>query len=335
MIIQNVHNYLKVVNKGGIMSEQPAKHLPTRLSIGTIAGVLYGLLARLAFGLDFDTELFSTLTWGFLTFVPLALGAVTIYAVRADHTVSAFFYPWLTSVFFLLAVSLLTLEAAICIWMASPFFFLVSGIGGLLMRAVLRVRSGRTGGYLLTALMVAPFVTSPLEMSLQRPDMYRTVASHIIIEASPEVVWEQIIRVPTIQPHERRLTFFQFFGIPHPVEATMDIDSGLRRSTYENGMAFNEAVHVWEPGQTLSFGIDPDASTPLPMPFNEIDGGLFALVDGTYRIEPLGAGRVRLHLISTHRLSTSFNAYGGLWTDFILADLQQYILEIVKRRAES
>lgn len=317
------------------MSEQPAQHRFIRLIIGTVAGVFYGLLARLAFGIDFDAELFSTLTWGFLTFVPLTLGAVTIYAVRADQTVSAFFYPWLTSVFFLLAVSLLTLEAAICIWMASPFFFLVSGIGGLLMRLVLRIRGGRTSSYLLTALMVAPFVTSPLEMQFRRPDMYRTVATHIMIEASPEVVWEQIIRVPAIQPHERRLTVFQFLGIPQPVEATMDIDSSLRRSTYENGMAFNEVVHVWEPGQTLSFGIDLDPTIAQPMPFNKIDGGMFALIDGTYRIEPLGAGRVRLHLISTHRLSTSFNAYGGLWTDFILADLQRYILEIIKRRAES
>jgi hypothetical protein len=32
--------------------------------------------------------------------------------------------------------------------------------------------------------------------------------------------------------------------------------------------------------------------------------------------------QVLLHLSSKHRLSTRFNAYGGLWTDFIMSDLQ-------------
>jgi hypothetical protein len=44
---------------------------------------------------------------------------------------------------------------------------------------------------------------------------------------------------------------------------------------------------------------------------------------------------VLLHLSSKHRLSTRFNAYGGLWTDFIMSDLQSDILRIVQARAEA
>ena len=59
--------------------------------------------------------------------------------------------------------------------------------------------------------------------------------------------------------------------------------------------------------------------------------------EGEYRIEPLapeGSGRVRLRLESRHRLSTRFNPYAGLWTDFILGDTQRYILEALKERCE-
>jgi hypothetical protein len=34
------------------------------------------------------------------------------------------------------------------------------------------------------------------------------------------------------------------------------------------------------------------------------------------------------------RLSTRFNGYAGFWTDFIMRDTQQYILEIIRDRCE-
>jgi hypothetical protein len=230
------------------------------------------------------------------------------------------------------------MEAFICVWMASPLFFLVSGIGGVVMRLLFRFRGGRTPSVILTAFMIAPFVASPLETRLLTvPDSYRTVTNDIVIQASPQVIWDQIVRVPEIQPHERRLTFFQLMGVPQPIAATLDVDGagGLRHSTYANGMAFNERVLAWHPQEKLHFTISVDPAAPLPMPFNEINGLYFAMIDGQYEIVPLPSGDVLLRLSSTHRLSTSFNAYGGLWTDGILYDLQGYILGIIKTRAES
>jgi hypothetical protein len=64
-----------------------------------------------------------------------------------------------------------------------------------------------------------------------------------------------------------------------------------------------------------------------------VGGPYFDVLQGSYRIEPLTRG-VRLHLSSEHRLSTRFNPYAALWTDFIMRDTQDYILRIVARRAE-
>ena len=63
--------------------------------------------------------------------------------------------------------------------------------------------------------------------------------------------------------------------------------------------------------------------------------GRFDVIDGAYTIEPLTDGRVLLHLSSHHRLSTRFNVYGGAWTDYVMRDLQNYILRIIKARCEN
>jgi hypothetical protein len=100
---------------------------------------------------------------------------------------------------------------------------------------------------------------------------------------------------------------------------------------------FVETVDVWEPGRALAFSIhaDPDTIPATTLDAHVTVGGpYFDVLRGRFDIEPVGPGRVRLHLSSQHRLSTGFNGYARLWTDFIMADVQAYILEIVKRRAE-
>jgi hypothetical protein len=64
------------------------------------------------------------------------------------------------------------------------------------------------------------------------------------------------------------------------------------------------------------------------------EGGPFDVMDGTYRIEPLENGQILLHLSSTQRITTHINSYGSLWTMYIMTDLQNNILEIIKARCE-
>jgi len=66
-----------------------------------------------------------------------------------------------------------------------------------------------------------------------------------------------------------------------------------------------------------------------------VGGPYFDVLEGTYRIERLNDRQVLLHLSSKHRLSTRFNFYAGLWTDFIMRDIQRNILRIIKRRCEA
>jgi hypothetical protein len=74
---------------------------------------------------------------------------------------------------------------------------------------------------------------------------------------------------------------------------------------------------------------------PSPLPLKEIGGRYFDVIEGRYVIEPVGENKVILHFTSTHRLTTRFNFYGGLWTDFFMRDVQTYILQIMKVRSEA
>ena len=99
-------------------------------------------------------------------------------------------------------------------------------------------------------------------------------------------------------------------------------------------LLFVEEVTAWQPRQGFSFTIALDPNTSPPWPWSQVGGPAFEILDGVYTIEPLDSQRVVLHLSSRHRLSTKLNPYGGLWTDFLLGDIQNYILTIVKDRAE-
>jgi hypothetical protein len=43
---------------------------------------------------------------------------------------------------------------------------------------------------------------------------------------------------------------------------------------------------------------------------------------------------VRLHLTSRHRISTHFNAYRSLWSDYLMSEIQANLLRVLKGRIE-
>ena len=191
----------------------------------------------------------------------------------------------------------------------------------------------------MAAVLVLPFLVSPLESRVAAAMQLREVDTAIDIDAPPATVWRHIIRVPAFRPEEHRLAFSHVIGFPRPVEATLSHEGvgGVRHATFERGVLFVETVTTWEPERELAFSIRADPGTIPPSALDEhvtVGGPYFDVLDGRYRLEPLGVGRVRLHLSSTHRLSTHFNLYSGAWTDFVMRDVQRYILGILKERCE-
>jgi hypothetical protein len=310
--------------------------------VSLLIGVGYGALARLVFGLDLFKDEFGVMTTSFIFLVPFGLGIAAVM-VGERHSRWKWWQwiviPWLAALLALGAALALAWEGIICIFLWVPLFLVLSSLGGLVGALVGYFLRKRGRMLFLAAFLILPFVTAPLEHRIPLPDDRRVVRTEIEIAAAPEVVWQNIARVPAIRPEEQGPSLFHALGFPRPVEATLSREGvgGVRHASFEGGVVFIETVTDWEPAHRLAFTI---AADPESIPQTTLDehvtvgGPFFDVLSGEYEIEGVAPGKVVLHLASTHRLSTHFNLYSGIWTDKIMRDVQEYILEIIKRRCE-
>jgi hypothetical protein len=187
--------------------------------------------------------------------------------------------------------------------------------------------------------VIFALLLAPLERRLSPPVDHRTVETEIRIHAPASVVWRNIERVPAIRPEELNPTWTHRIGFPRPIEATLSHEGtgGVRHASFEHGLLFIETVTEWEPEHVLGFSIRADTRNIPKTTLDEhvtIGGRYFDVLHGEYRIEPLPNGEVDLQLSSEERLSTDFNGYAGMWSDAVMASLQQSILEVIRQRCE-
>jgi hypothetical protein len=328
--------------------QSPRKALKARsprslLVAGILAGLAYGLFARLMFDRKVSGNLIGIMSASFLLLVPFAIGFLCVYAGESKGRWSwgqRILVPWIAAGACMAAAICLAWEGAICIALWSPLFLILTTLGALaggLTRDFLAPRSGRN---LLAFCLIVPFLIAPVERRFPPAPELRTVATQIEIDAPPEVIWNQIERVPPILPAEQRRTLTQAMGFPRPIQATLSFEGpgAVRHASFEGNLVFIETVHTWQPGHRLAFSIRADTAAIPATTLDEhvtVGGPFFDVLDGDYSIELLAARRSILHLSSRHRLSTHFNFYAGLWTSFIMRDIQDNILHVIKNRCEA
>jgi hypothetical protein len=310
--------------------------------VGVPVAALYALLVYLVFGdYGWGRDLFGLMTLGFLFVAPFVVGVIAV-SVAPLPARTSWSYGLTASLLSCLSGLILLIvlgrEAAVCVILLAPAALVMALLGGLLATWIAR-RVTRPEQQSSFALLIAllPFLVTPIESQFPPGDSFRVVSVRQPIHADAGAVWYQITNFEPITPEEHRPSAFHLLGLPKPVSATL-MGEGLgvvRRGTYENGLTFREIVTAWEPERTFAFTIDVDPDLPPPPPYDGIGGRYLALTSARYTIEPAPDGTVILVLESSHRVSTRFNEYSGAWTDVILADLQRYLLRIVKERTEA
>ena len=318
-------------------------------------GVAYGIFIRLLYlphpapgshALGPSSPLFPTDLWvmttGFLIVVPFVMGWLTIAETSSDrefHWVRWIFLPWAAVLLADLGLLLALVEGLICLVFAIPITLFVSSIGGI-SAGFFHRRKYLHSRTTTACLAVVPLLVSFLEMRVAPSLEVRTVETSITIHASVESVWKNIKSVPAIRPSEIKPNWTHRIGFPLPVEATLDRDGigGIRHATFQGGLLFIETIDRWEPNHVIAFSIAADTEHIPPGTLDDhvtIGGRYFDVLNGEYRLEPMPDGSILLHLSSQERLSTDFNAYAALWTDAVMRNLQQSILEVVKHRCET
>jgi hypothetical protein len=338
-----------------ILGQQPVKPSKPPLSrkwlivAGIISGALYGLIARAVFGFFDPTEkYFEVMSKTFILGVPFSIGFISSWFGDKyprqnvlSNILGFVFTPILGSVAFVVIALMIHWEGVICFVLWLPFIVPMSLVGALFGFICLKIITAkRNKTFCVAVVALLPFAASPLEHLQQAAAEIRTVQTQIKIDASAETVWKQIRSVPLISEREQSYSFSHIIGFPRPLEAKL-VGEGVgavRYATFEHGVLFVETINEWDEPRRLSFSIHADTKNIPPKTFDEhvtIGGKYFDVLNGTYWIEDIGNGDVILHLSSEQRLSTRFNFYSHYWTEYLMSDLQNYILAIIKKRCET
>ncbi|MGE7776638.1 hypothetical protein ACQKLP_18065 [Chitinophaga sp. NPDC101104] len=310
---------------------------------------LLSLFAPVAFGTfmlyifeAFDGwKLSDVMSISFLFFVPFAMGVLNTwlasYAQSQRRDVSIFL-PWASMVLFLVLSMALGMEGWACWVMIFPLFMVAGTLGGLTGRWMRRRQ--KHGKTYVSILLLLPLFISPIEQWMGKiPGRYKTY-TFIDIQAPKNRIWPLVTRVSDISAEENKAGITRWLLFPQPVRAELDKEGtgGFRKAVFTGGLVFDETVEAYRHEEFMRFTIK---ANPYDIPSTTMDehivigGQFFDVLNGTYELEQLDDSTCRLHLYSHFKLATTFNWYASIWAGWIMEDIQDNILQVVRRRAEA
>jgi len=317
------------------------KNIKTLLYIIFIP-VLYSLLLRVIFEIDILSDFMTVMSVTFFMAVPFGIGTLTIVFSPVEKVQSMAYrimMPWVPIIVLCLITILLSIEGWACWIMIAPVFMLFASLGGI-SAGYFKLKKFRKNSRLNMSLAVLlPFLLAPLEKTITVPSATYKAYTYIDIKASGPTIWENVVRVKTISEEEDQGSLTNFLGFPRPLKAELDIAAvgGMRKAVFSKGLVFTEVVTAYQPQKHMHFTI---SANPYDIPSTAMDehvvigGEYFDVLDGTYELQPLPGNVYRLHLYSHFQLKTTFNFYAGWWAKWIMKDIQNNILHVIKTRCE-
>ncbi len=305
-------------------------------------GALYGLLMRTLFSSDViaGSEGADVMTNAFVVFVPIVVGALTVYFAHTQRprTVSYYvFAPWLSVALFVAGTAAALIEGAICIALALPLFMALGSVGGLLMGLICRLLKRPARG--LQSIAFLPLAAALAESGHTLPQRTELIERSAQIQATPAQVWQHINYPLNIQPHELEGGLAYRIGVPYPVEARTITPAvgGKRALRWQRGVSFEEIITAWDENRHIAwrYVFTEDSFPPGSMDEHVVLGGrYFDLEHTAYSLTPTDAG-TRLDIAVRVRVSTQFNWYARPVARFLIGDTADAILGFYKRRSEA
>lgn len=304
--------------------------------------LFFAFVMRFLFGVESLDYLYSVMSVTFLCLLPSGVGALTIYVSGIDQVKKLsyrFFAPWIPiMVFFFLTVAF-AIEGWACWLMVLPIFLIAASIGGL-VAGYFKLKSNKAKERMnVMVIMLLPFLISPIEEMIGAiPGRYEAYTS-IEIHSSDEKIWSNVTGVKQIEADQDKGYLTQFLQFPRPIRAELNYEGvgATREAIFSKGLVFHEKVLAYEDNKKMVFSIK---AYPYEIPSTTMDehlaigGDYFDVLDGTYELEKINSSTYRLNLYSHFKLTTTFNFYASWWVGWIMKDIQNNILEVIKERAE-
>ncbi|MBC7755265.1 MAG: SRPBCC family protein [Bdellovibrio sp.] len=315
-----------------------------------LSGAVYGLLMRIiftaapfswmpAFGTSPSVLASGPMMASFALLVPAIIGAVSYYYTDTDKKTfgRSLYAGYLPIMFFISGTAILLIEGSICIAMAFPLFLIMSSVGGALMWVFLRFK--QPSHININSLLLLPVLMVPIESQIKLPTNNQAVSESIMVQASPDKVWQLINHVDNIRPEEMQDGFAYRIGVPLPLDANVVNvqEVKVRKLHWDKNVAFEEPITDWQVNRFIKWTCHfaPDSFPKDALDERVVIGGkYFDLIDTSYQLTPIG-GNTRLDIMVHYRISTNFNWYANPLGKLLISDSAKQILSFYKHRAET
>lgn len=306
---------------------------------GITIGAVYALTLRLVFNIQSLDEVFSLFSVTFIWVTPIIIGLIPLFYANKEQLKNwgyRIFSPVSTVVVFFLLCFLTRIEDLICLWVILIPYMLGAVTAGLIAGEIIqRVKAKRGTIY---SFILLPFVFSPIEQQFKMPTNSYSVVTSVTINATPEVIWENIIRVRKIDKNEYTKGFFNYAGVPRPLYAELNKDTlgATRIGHFEGGLKFEETVTTWDKNKRIAFDITVVPSSIRQTVFDQhiLRGNNFKFLNAAYNLKPLPNGQTELILSSSYELTTNINSYASFCGNQLLTDFQERLLTVIKTRCD-
>jgi hypothetical protein len=276
--------------------------------------------------------------YGFALFfiTPLFMGIcpVIIYGKRKAITrAEAFNIAALALLWYFLLMIGFAIEGLICIIMALPFALLIVWLGSLIGYEIVS-KTPKGGAPTIIALLFIIPIFSFVEKDSD--PTVTSVTTFIDIDASPEVVWENVVEFPQLkEPTE----FIFKTGIAYPINAKIK-GSGVGAVRYCNFTtgSFVEPITVWNQPRLLAFDVLEQPAPMKEISFWDVNAphlhDYFVSKKGQFKLIALPNGKTRLEGTTWyyHRIKPEF--YWKLWSNYIVHSIHNRVLEHIKENSE-
>jgi hypothetical protein len=230
---------------------------------------------------------------------------------------------------------LFAFEGVVCLAMAFPIALVTALLGGWVGREIALRAPAQPATALLTAWLV-PLLG--MRGATHGPLPVFEVASSVVVDASPDLVWRHVVSFPDL-PSPREPLFRS--GVAYPIRAVITGRGvgAIRRCEFSTG-AFVEPITTWDAPHRLAFDVD---ASPAPMvewsPYRGVHpahlDGYFRARRGEFRLVELPGGRTRLEGRTWYTIDIHPAPYWRLFADPIVHVIHRRVLEHVKRLSES
>lgn len=229
-------------------------------------------------------------------------------------------------------------EGVICIVMLAPVWVLMGLLG---VWPIYRWRRDHAQSprdiFRANGLLLLPIVALGIEAQVRPPMESRTVATSIVIAATPDQIWPQLESIADVRDDEGRWTItHSLLRVPRPTSALLngrDIGA-VRHGRWSADIRFDEVITLWQPGGAMAWRFSfPDRSLSDHTDRHLSVTGPHSWVErGGYQLQPMPGRRTRVKLWTQYRVATPVNAYAALWGRLFLGDIQGNILAIINDR---